>query len=244
MFVVKHRPRHNPQSPAKPLNGTLWLTMAQELKTPASIPPDLRQRLMECSPWTWKYRDMEIQPCVGTRAGLPPSTWSVPIFIGKTGQGQPKNHQNHQNHQNQTNHSSRQPPRRPIPHSQFQIPPLTPAHGQPPRHPKPGREGRANPTITKIKRITVQDNPPLPIPHSALPIPHSPPPPPLTPPAATAYTPCWFPCDTPAVPLRHSHTPVALPRSGPVVGAASAILSRSRPDYGPILSRIYPGVLV
>ena len=69
-------------------------------------------------------------------------------------------------------------------------------------------------------------------------------PPPLTPPASAAYTPCWFPCDTPAVPLRHSHTPVALPRSGPVVGAASVILSRFRPESGPILSRIYPGVLV
>ena len=81
MFVVQNRSCHNPQSP-KPLNGakngTLWLTMAQELKTPASIPPDLRQRLMECSSWTWKYKDMEIQPCVGRRAGLPPSTWSVP----------------------------------------------------------------------------------------------------------------------------------------------------------------------
>ena len=56
----------------------------------------------------------------------------------------------------------------PTPHSQFQIPPLTPAHGQPPRHPKPGRKGRANPKITKItkiKRITVQDNP---RPHSTL----------------------------------------------------------------------------
>ena len=152
--------------------------MAQELKTPASIPPDLRQRLMECSPWTWKYKDMEIQPCVGTRAGLPPSTWSVPIFIGKTGQGQPKNHQNHQN---QTNHSSRQPPRRPIPHSQLQIPPppspqsqrvdssLRPTtetaeagKGRGPRF-SSGRRSRANPKITeitKIKRITVQDNPP------------------------------------------------------------------------------------
>ena len=62
--------------------------------------------------------------------------------------------------------------------------------------------------------------------------------PPLTPAVATAYTPWWFPCDTSAVPLRHSsQTPAALPGSGPVLGVASVILSRFRPDSVPNLSK-------
>ena len=172
-----------------------------------------------------------------------PGSW-VPVATATTeGQGQPINHQNHQNHQNQTNHSSRQPPRRPIPHSQFQIPPLTPAHGQPPRHPKPGREGRANPTITKIKRITVQDNPPLPIPHSALRTPNS-----TFAPSPALDTPRRHRLYSLLVPLRHPRRSIA-PFSHPRCLAAFRarrggrfrdsfqIPARIRPDSFPNLSR-------
>ena len=56
----------------------------------------------------------------------------------------------------------------------FRPPPPRPPHPSFRRKPEstrqPGREGRANPKITKIKRITVQDNPP---PHSPLRTPNS-----------------------------------------------------------------------
>ena len=210
--------------------------MAQELKTPASIPSDLRQRLMECSPWTlmecspwtWKYSlASEHEPGCRLRPGL--SRFSS----GRRGRASPKQSPKITKIKRITVQDNP-----PIPHSALPTPnppvdsslrPTTETaeagKGRGPRF-SSGRRSRANPKITKIKRITVQTSPPL------------------TPPAATAYTPCWFPCDTPAVPLRHSHNPVALPRSGPVVGAASVILSRFRPESGPILSRIYPGVLV
>ena len=43
IFVVKNHSCPNPESPTKPLNGALWRRMAQKTKTPASIPPNLRQ---------------------------------------------------------------------------------------------------------------------------------------------------------------------------------------------------------
>ncbi len=145
--------------------------MAQELKTPASIPPDLRQRLMECSPWTLKYS--EIQPCVGRRAGLLPSTWSVPNSPPKSEQLPPAAPFH-------TPHSQLQIPPPPSPQSQRDDSSLRPTtetaeagKGGGPRF-SSGRRSRANPKITKItkiKRITVQDTPPPP--HSTLRTPNS-----------------------------------------------------------------------
>ena len=62
--------------------------MAQELNTPASIPPNLRQPLIECSPWTWKYSfalEDELGCCL--RPGLCPRIIQLypPVFPAAAG---------------------------------------------------------------------------------------------------------------------------------------------------------------
>ena len=98
-------------------HGTLWLRMAQELKTPASIPPDLRQRLMECSPWTWKYSlASEHEPGCRLRPGL--SRFSS----GRRGRASPKQSPKSPK-SNESQFKTPPPPPFHTPHSQLQIPP-------------------------------------------------------------------------------------------------------------------------
>ena len=172
-----------------------WHTLAQNgprIKNSSFDSPDLRQRLMECSPWPWKY--MEIQRHGNTALRRNTSRAAAfdlvcPDFhrgdgVGPT-QKSPKSPKSPKSNESQFKTTPPPPPFH-TPHSQLQIPPppspqsqrvdssLRPTtetagagKGRGPRF-SSGRRSRANPKITKItkitkiKRITVQDRPPHP----------------------------------------------------------------------------------